>query len=307
MRFMNKVVALRPGEGPTALLMFTYSFLAMTSYNIVKPVTQSKFIDGLGALYVPFADLGAGIAIGIVMQGYLQATGRLPRRSIIPTTLAGLAVALGLFWVLFQSGSESVAVAFYVFGRLFGILVISQFWTLANEVYDARQARRLFGFIGGGSSLGGVLGGVTTAFMAGTVGTTNLLLVSALVLLVCMGIVTVIARRQPEAAACSSFSAIPSGALNCANASNATVSRSKQRPMPRRAGTAWNGGRYRRPCSRTTSSQLATWNACNAGCARLLSPARWFWWPGARHPARNAGRSGSAYGAPGPNLSLPRN
>lgn len=207
MRFMNKVVALRPGEGPTALLMFTYSFLAMTSYNIVKPVTQSKFIDGLGALYVPFADLGAGIAIGIVMQGYLQATGRLPRRSIIPTTLAGLAVALGLFWVLFQSGSESVAVAFYVFGRLFGILVISQFWTLANEVYDARQARRLFGFIGGGSSLGGVLGGVTTAFMAGTVGTTNLLLVSALVLLGCMGIVTAIARRQPEAAGAVTTSA----------------------------------------------------------------------------------------------------
>ncbi len=198
MRLLTKVVTLRPGEGPTALLMFAYSFLAMTSYNIVKPVTQSKFIDGLGSLYVPFADLGAGIAIGILMQIYLQGTGRLPRRSIIPVTLAGLAGLLVVFWVLFQSGAEWVAVSFYVFGRLFGILVISQFWTLANEVYDARQARRLFGFIGGGSSLGGALGGSITAFMAGTVGTTNLLLAGALVLVACMGIVMAIIGRQPH-------------------------------------------------------------------------------------------------------------
>ena len=29
----------------TPLLMFAYSFLAMTGYNIVKPVTRSQFID----------------------------------------------------------------------------------------------------------------------------------------------------------------------------------------------------------------------------------------------------------------------
>ena len=38
---------------------------------------------------------------------------------------------------------------------ILGILLISQFWTLANDIYDPRQAKRLFGFIGGGSSLGG--------------------------------------------------------------------------------------------------------------------------------------------------------
>jgi ATP/ADP translocase/CRP-like cAMP-binding protein/HEAT repeat protein len=198
MPLLDKVVTLRRGEGPTALLMFTYSFLAMMSYNIVKPVTQSKFIDGLGALYVPFADLGAGIIIGILMQAYLQGTGRLPRRSIIPVTLAGLSGVLVVFWVLFQTGSEWVAVSLYVFGRLFGILVISQFWTLANEIYDARQARRVFGFIGGGSSLGGMLGGVTTSLTASTVGATNLLLVGAAVLLGCMAIAATIIRRQPD-------------------------------------------------------------------------------------------------------------
>ncbi|HUF47709.1 MAG TPA: Npt1/Npt2 family nucleotide transporter [Vicinamibacterales bacterium] len=199
MDLLAKVVSVRKSEAATAWLMFTYSFLAMTSYNIVKPVTQSKFIDGLGAVYVPMAELAAGIIIGMVMQAHMRATGRLPRRAIIPVTTAALMGLLVVFWVLFQFGTESVAVALYIFGRLFGILVISQFWTLANELYDARQARRLFGFIGGGSSLGGMLGGLITAFTAGTVGGTNLLLVSATVLGLCLAIVVVILRRQPDA------------------------------------------------------------------------------------------------------------
>ena len=41
---------------------------------------------------------------------------------------------------------------------LLGVLLISQFWTLANLVYDPRQAKRLFGFIGGGAPLGGIAG-----------------------------------------------------------------------------------------------------------------------------------------------------
>mgnify|MGYP000719018155 CR=1 FL=1 len=39
-------------------------------------------------------------------------------------------------------------------GLILGLLLISQFWTLANDVYDPRQAKRIFGFIGGGASLG---------------------------------------------------------------------------------------------------------------------------------------------------------
>ena len=62
---------------------------------------------------------------------------------------------------------------------IFGILLISQFWTLANDIYDPRQARRMFGFIGGGASLGGAAGRGITAFTVDNVGTNNLLLVSA--------------------------------------------------------------------------------------------------------------------------------
>jgi AAA family ATP:ADP antiporter len=72
---------------------------------------------------------------------------------------------LVLFYVLFTTvGAEWVACG-RVLHRLadLSILLISQFWTLANDVYDPRQAKRIFGFIGGGASLGGATGAGLTA------------------------------------------------------------------------------------------------------------------------------------------------
>ena len=197
-RLVGKLVKLREGEATTALLMFAYSFLAMTAYNILKPITRSTFIVTLGADNLPYVQLAAGVIIGVLMPFYSVAIVRLPRRWIIPLTQAGEVALILLFWVLFRTGGDWVSVGFYVFGLVLGVLLISQFWTLANDLYDSRQARRLFGFIGGGASLGGAMGSALTAFAVEEVGTNNLLLVSAAVLGLCVVIVTAIVKRQPD-------------------------------------------------------------------------------------------------------------
>ena len=88
---------------------------------------------------------------------------------------------------------------FYLLGLILGLLLISQFWTLANDIYDARQAKRVFGFIGGGSSLGGMTGAGLTALVVSRLGTENLLLCSAGILLLCAGLVALIVRREAAA------------------------------------------------------------------------------------------------------------
>ena len=47
------VVEVRPDERATTILMFMYSFLAMTTYNIVQPVTRSAFIADFGPATSP--------------------------------------------------------------------------------------------------------------------------------------------------------------------------------------------------------------------------------------------------------------
>ena len=163
-RLLRPVVQLREGEATTAMLMFVYSFLAMTSYNIIKPITRSEFISSLGADNLPYVQFGAGVIIGFLMQGYTRIMRAVPRRRTIPVTQAAMALLLVAFWFLFTTiGQDWIAVAFYIVGLILAVLLISQFWTLANDIYDPRQAKRIFGFIGGGASLGGATGAALTA------------------------------------------------------------------------------------------------------------------------------------------------
>ncbi len=199
-RWLAPIAELRAGEGGTALLLFLYSFLAMTSYNIVKPVTRSQFISSLGADNLPWVQFAAGMVIGVLMQAYTKAIATVPRRWTIPVTQAGMIVLLVTFWMLFtRFGADWVSVGFYLYGLILGILLISQFWTLANDIYDPRQAKRLFGLIGGGASLGGATGAAITAGLVEKLGTTTMLLVSASIMAVCLVIVVRIIRTNERA------------------------------------------------------------------------------------------------------------
>jgi ATP:ADP antiporter, AAA family len=195
---LQRIVVLHPGEAATAWLMFVYSFLVMTAYNIVKPVTRSKAISSLGSDNLPYVLIGAAIAIGTLMHLYDRGTSRVPRRTIPAVTQAWLAGTLLLFWMLFKTGAAWVSAVFFIFGLVFGLLMVSQFWTLANSIYDSRQARRLFGFIGGGASLGGITGAGVTTFLVEHVGSDNLALVSAGVLLLCSATVLAINNEQSQ-------------------------------------------------------------------------------------------------------------
>ena len=196
-RLLATVGQVRGREGRTALLMFFYSFLAMMTWNVVKPVTRSKFISHLGADNLPYVQLAAGLLVGVIMAGYAWLVSRLPRRWCIPIVQSGIAGLLLIFYFLFRTGEEWVSVAFYLYGNLLlGILLISQFWTVANVVYDPRQAKRLFGFIGGGASLGGIAGSFLTDQLAKPLGTNNLVLISAAIMVLCVIVVVLVVSRE---------------------------------------------------------------------------------------------------------------
>jgi AAA family ATP:ADP antiporter len=194
-RLLSPIVELRKEEGLTAFLMFTYSFLAMAAYNAIKPLTRSRFITDLGADNLPYVLLASGLIIGVLMTGYAWLIARLPRRWGLPIIQLGMAVMLFGFWLLFQRDASWVSVAFYLMAQILGVLLISQFWTVANLVYDPRQAKRLFGFIGGGAPLGGVAGSAL-ATNAERIGSANLLLPAAAGMLLCAGVVAYISARE---------------------------------------------------------------------------------------------------------------
>jgi AAA family ATP:ADP antiporter len=109
---------------------------------------------------------------------------------VIPISYQFFVANLLLFYVVlrFVSSAEGSTAdiwmgrTFYVWTTVFALFNTSIFWSLMADAFRSDQAKRLFGFIGVGGTLGSISGSAATAALAPTIGAVNLLLVSAALL-----------------------------------------------------------------------------------------------------------------------------
>ncbi len=90
-----------------------------------------------------------------------------------------MSAVLLLFWWLIQLKYAWTIYAFNIWVSLFSVILVSQGWLVAANVFTTREAKRLYGILGVGSVIGAAFGGQFTAIMVYYVGNTNLVLASA--------------------------------------------------------------------------------------------------------------------------------
>jgi AAA family ATP:ADP antiporter len=173
----HRLLDIREGEGPRTALMFGYIFLIIASLMIVKPVRNSLFLIQFGIDKLPYVFILTAMIASLVAWIYSELTKAARINSLIVGTLLSSIVSLLFFWTVFRLGYEHswLLYAFYIWVAIFAAVVSAQFWLLANFVFDAREAKRLFGIIGAGAISGGILGGYLTNYLAPRIRTENLL------------------------------------------------------------------------------------------------------------------------------------
>jgi ATP/ADP translocase len=190
---------LRPGEGAATALLFVCLFLLLTFQISTKTVRQSTFIDSLGADKLPLVYLLVALLSYPILRPYYRFAERFRIHQLIAYTSLGVAALLVGFWGLYQFPWTWVPVVFYVGSSIIYAMMVSQFWSLANHVFDARQAKRLFGLVGAGALLGGIAGGQLARVASGLFGTSSTLLIAAGVLVVVAVLMSSTRKYQPEA------------------------------------------------------------------------------------------------------------
>jgi len=80
----------------------------------------------------------------------------------------------------------------------FNILTISVFWSFMADIFSRDQAKRLFGFIAAGGTIGGIAGPAVTTGLAKVVGNNGLLLISAVGFATTAGIVMLLAKEKEK-------------------------------------------------------------------------------------------------------------
>jgi AAA family ATP:ADP antiporter len=150
--FLLRTFDIREGEYRRVFLMQLNIFLIIFTLLIIKPVVNAQFISVIGIDQLPIVFVLVAICAMVVSTLYSKALNTNSLQKVTSITLFVSIVSLVAFGLLlhFNIAEYLTLYALYIGVAIFGVLATSQFWIMANLAFDAREAKRLFSFIGAG-------------------------------------------------------------------------------------------------------------------------------------------------------------
>ena len=166
------------------LWSFSYFFALLCSYYIIRPMRDEMgILGGVENLQWLFTGTLLVMTAAIPLFGWISSS--FPRRQFLPYVYLFFLAMLVLFYFLLDRQVTHVylARAFFIWASVFNLFVVSVFWSFMADLYSNTQARRLFGFIAAGGTVGALTGPALAALLVQPFGAKNLLLLSAVFLL----------------------------------------------------------------------------------------------------------------------------
>ena len=189
-KIIQEVFKIRDGELRITLLMQLFIFLLITALLMLKTVVNAVFLDELPVKNLSTAYILVAIFALITTYFYNRILARIRLKWMIVFTLALFSLAFFTFGAIIQSPffSDIFLYAFYVCVALYAVITTSQFWLLSNYIFNAREAKRLFSFIGAGAISGGILGGYLVRWLVDPIGITGITWAGAAMIALCIPI-----------------------------------------------------------------------------------------------------------------------
>ncbi len=179
---VSRILNIKKEELPLALLAVAYHFCVLCGYFFLRPVREAmgvaRGMDDLRWLFV-----GTSLVSLVLVLAFGGVVARTSRRRFIPIAylfvIACLIVFSGMLIAdagagggLIGTDTETpvaryVGYVFFVWLSAINLFVTSVFWAFMVDIFDMRQGKRLFAFIGIGGTLGALIGGWATNVISG--------------------------------------------------------------------------------------------------------------------------------------------
>jgi len=193
-------------ESPPLWWALLYFFCLLCGYYVLRPVRDAMGASSDASAVFPafMLDWAAarGIALGeFTLQALFSGTfvvmlllqplygalvSRFPRRVFLPVVyLIFIVCLLGFRWA-FDTDLQGRGALFFIWIAVFNLFAVTVFWSFMADVFDNEHAKRYYGYIGAGGTIGAFVGPFITTMLVGRIGVANLTLVSVGFLGVCL-------------------------------------------------------------------------------------------------------------------------
>ncbi len=176
MQLFTRLFHINKEEGKPFLILFVH-FFCFSAMGITAGSTRDAFFLTLfEKTYLPLIY----VAIAIVMAGVIPLYTKLSRNINITNVILVSSVIFGLsMFPLIHFLSGWFIPMFYIWIEVIIVLTITQFWILAGEIFNVRQAKRLFGLISGSGAIASMVIGFSIRPFVQTFGSEKLLYATA--------------------------------------------------------------------------------------------------------------------------------
>ena len=175
----------------------------MASYYILKPLRDAYLLQSTDITAVAKVHVVVAACTLATVQVYAWLVRLVAGRSLSIWIYGSFVVTVVLFQQALVRGvqvAHEVAFAwvFYVWVSIFSVFAVTVFWSLAHDIFTPEEGSEWYGLIGAADILGGFVGGAVTTLLVSAVGLPNLLLVSAGMLIPCVGIASWLKAHAPS-------------------------------------------------------------------------------------------------------------
>ena len=212
---VERLVRIEHGEWPKLALAFSYFFLLLGGYFMLRPVRGTVAANNSDILHWLYTATFLTMVALVPVFGFLVS--RFRRGQFIPGIYAVFVGVLLLFAMGFEDEAtpQWIQRTFYVWLSVFNLFVVSIFWSFMADIFRPGQATRLFGVIAAGGSFGAMLAPWVTRLVVADFGARGVMLTAAVALAAATAMAVVLGRfvRQEH----------------------------RQRPAPVIGGSVWEG------------------------------------------------------------------
>ena len=167
-------------EAGVVITGFMLLFCVLGGYFAVRPVRET-IGTVLGREATQNLWIFTALFALLIVPFYGWLIGHIRRSILLPVIYGFMAVAFVLTAQVFKGESPDPMVArvFYVAISVVNLLLVSVFWSFMLEILSSEQAKRLFGVIAAGGTLGALLGPGAAALFVKSIGNSGVLYIGA--------------------------------------------------------------------------------------------------------------------------------
>ncbi len=176
---------IKPAEKKLVGFSFIYFFCLLAGYFILRPIRDEMgIVNGASNMQWLFTGTFGTMLLIVPIFGHL--TKKYDTRTVLMVSNSFFLLNILLFFVFFKINSTSgiLATFYFIWLSVFNLFVVSLFWSFMSDIYSREQAKRLFGVIAAGGSLGAITGPLISTFIASRFAIENLFLAAFLCILI---------------------------------------------------------------------------------------------------------------------------